>query len=382
MTPLRSFRSRRPTIGLIILAALAAIACLAVPSGASAAQQNSRWLCKPGKEPNPCKRGLKTTLISPTGEKLGVKNPKTHGRRKVDCFYVYPTVSDQQTPNANLHIDPEERSIALYQAARYSQYCRVYAPMYRQLTLKAILDPGGVTPKESQIAYNSVLNAWNKYLTKFNDGRGIVFIGHSQGSFVLRQLLAKEVDPNPQLRQQMISAILLGGDVTVKDGSDVGGDFQNIPACASQNQLHCVMAYSTFNAPVPSDSVFGRTSVPGLHVLCTNPAALGGGSADLRTIFPAKPFAPQTTIGLATRAVGFPVVDTSTRWVEADGAYSGQCSSADGANVLQIAGNDGAPMLHAIPNAGWGLHLTDANIALGNLVTTVRHEVSEYTAVH
>jgi len=180
MTPLRSGRSRRPTIGLIMLAALAAIACLAVPSEASAAQ-NSRWLCKPGIEPNPCKRGLKTTLISPSGEQLGVKNPKTHGRRKVDCFYVYPTVSDQQTKNANLHIDPEERSIALYQAARYSQYCRVYAPMYRQVTLTALLNQGGFTPHETQIAYDSVLNAWNKYLTKFNDGRGIVFRrGHNR----------------------------------------------------------------------------------------------------------------------------------------------------------------------------------------------------------
>ena len=105
-----------------------------------------------------------------------MKNPKTHGRRKVDCFYVYPTVSDQQTKNANLHIDPEERSIALYQAARYSQYCRVYAPMYRQVTLTALLNQGGFTPHETQIAYDSVLNAWNKYLTKFNDGRGLSLI--------------------------------------------------------------------------------------------------------------------------------------------------------------------------------------------------------------
>ena len=29
---------------------------------------------------------------------------------KVDCFYVYPTVSDQKTPIANRHIDPEERA--------------------------------------------------------------------------------------------------------------------------------------------------------------------------------------------------------------------------------------------------------------------------------
>ena len=379
MRPHRSSRSRRPTAGLILLAALVAVACLAVPSGASAAT-NSRWLCKPGREPNPCKRGLKTTLVSPTGEILGTKNPRTHGRRKVDCFYVYPTVSDQQTQNANLHIDPEERSIALYQAARYSQYCRVYAPMYRQLTLKAIFDPSGITEEQRLIAYDSVLNAWKKYLKKFNDGRGVIFIGHSQGSFVLRELIANEVDTNAKLRKRMISAILLGGNVSVKDGSDVGGDFQHIPACRSRDQLHCAMAFSTYNAPVPSDSVFGRTTEPGLQVLCTNPAALAGGAASLRTVYPSKPFAPNTSIGAATRLVGFPAVDASTRWIEADGAYRGHCSSANGANVLQIAGNDGAPTLRPVPNAAWGLHLTDANIALGNLVSTVRHEISAYRA--
>jgi hypothetical protein len=380
MTPRSRLRSRRPIARLLILVAVAATACVALPSGASAAT-NSRWLCKPGKEPNPCKRGLRTTLISPTGEKLGTKDPKTHGRRKVDCFYVYPTVSDQQTKNANLHIDPEERSIALYQAARYSQYCRVYAPMYRQVTLAALFN-GGFTPHETQVAYDSVLNAWNKYVAKFNDGRGIVFIGHSQGTFMLRALLANEVDPNPQLRDQMVSAILLGGDVTVADGSNVGGDFQNIPACSSPTEISCVMAFSTYNETPPDDSVFGRTTVPGDHVLCTNPAALGGGSADLRTVYPSKPFAPGTSIGAATRLVGFPVVDASTRWLEADGAYNGHCSSANGADVLEISGNDGAPTLRPVPNAAWGLHLTDANIALGNLVTTVRHEISTYRSRH
>jgi len=66
---------------------------------------------------------------------LSVDPVKATPNPNVDCFYVYPTVSDQKTPNANLHIDPEERSIALYQAARYSQYCRVFAPMYRNFAI-------------------------------------------------------------------------------------------------------------------------------------------------------------------------------------------------------------------------------------------------------
>src|SRR5204863_542005 len=143
---------------------------------------------------NPCKRGLKTTLISPSGEKLGVKNPKTHGRRKVDCFYVYPTVSDQQGQNANLHIDPEERSIALYQAARYSQYCRVYAPMYRQLTIGGIgASPSAAVPA-LKAAYKEVVAAWKDYLAHFNHGRGVVLIGHSQGSGHLTQLIRTQID--------------------------------------------------------------------------------------------------------------------------------------------------------------------------------------------
>jgi hypothetical protein len=366
------------TIGLAALATVLAIALLAVPAGAAAASGRVAWLCKPGKEHNPCQRGLKTTLISPSGERLGVKHPRGPKHRKVDCFYVYPTVSDQQTQNANLHIDPEERSIALYQAARYSQECRVYAPMYRQLTLKAISEESSITPQERRIAYSSVLKSWKTYLRKYNDGRGVVLIGHSQGTYILRALIADQIDPKPKLRRKLVSALLLGGDVMVADGSATGGDFEHVRACQSRSQLHCVVAFSTFNAPVPSDALFGRSTVAGQEVLCTNPAALGGGPADLRTIYPSKPFAPNTTIGLATRLVGFPEVETSTRWIEADGAYSGTCSSANDANVLQITAQDGAPDLRPVPDASWGLHFTDVNIALGNLVGVVRHQIKQY----
>jgi hypothetical protein len=378
MTDRRIAVRSRAAIGSAALALAVAFVFLALPAGATAAKGRVAWLCRPGKVHNPCMRGQRTTLISPTGERLGTKHPHGPRHRKVDCFYVYPTVSDQQTPNANLHIDPEERSIALYQAARYSQFCRVYAPMYRQLTLQAILDPSSVTQHMREVAYNSALRAWKKYLRKYNDGRGVVFIGHSQGSFVLRTLIADQVDPNRKLRRRMVSAILLGGNVTVADGSDTGGDFQHVRACHSDTQLHCVVAFSAYDEPPPSDSVFGRTTVPGLHVLCTNPAALGGGAAGLRSVYPSKPFAPNTTIGAVTRLIGLPMVETKTRWIQANGAYSGQCSSANGANVLEIQPNDGAPDLRALPTAAWGLHLADANIALGNLVGVVRHEIRSY----
>ena len=127
-------------------AAFAAFLALALvgAGSASAAKDNTVWLCKPGLADNPCKPGFGTTTISPTGEVLGTETPKADRKPKADCFYVYPTVSDDQTVNSDLSIDPEERSIALYQAARYSLHCRVFAPMYRQVTLQALFG-GGIT---------------------------------------------------------------------------------------------------------------------------------------------------------------------------------------------------------------------------------------------
>jgi hypothetical protein len=94
------------------------------------------WLCRPGTLPDPCAPGLSTTIYNPRLTRaLAVVHPKAQHDPPIDCFYVYPTVSDEKTGNSDLQIQNTERSIALYQASRYSQYCKVYAPMYRQVTL-------------------------------------------------------------------------------------------------------------------------------------------------------------------------------------------------------------------------------------------------------
>ena len=226
-------------------------------ASAGTAAAKTVWLCKPGIKNNPCTPGLKTTYYSPSGKKLRVGTPRATRHPKIDCFYVYPTVSDQPTPYATRSIDPELRSIALYQAARYSQRCRVFAPVYRQATV-AGLGGGAATSADGERAYNDVLSAWRTYLRKYNKGRGVVIMGHSQGTFVLRRLVREEVDPKPKLRRKLVSAILLGGNVTVRKGRDVGGDFKHIRACRSKRQLGCVIAFSTFNAPVPEARCSGE----------------------------------------------------------------------------------------------------------------------------
>lgn len=362
---------------LIAVAALGALACAATAPAASA---KTVWLCFPGHKPDPCTPGLSTTVYTPTYTKIGVQHPKAVKDPGIDCFYVYPTVSGQKTGNANLQIDPEEKSIALYQAARYSQYCKIYAPMYRQETLDGIGLGTPTTTPNPTIGLEDVEHAFETYLHHYNHGRGFVLIGHSQGSFVLRSVIAKLVDPNPAVRKLFVSAILMGGNTLVKKGKDIGGDFKHIPACRADDQIHCVIAFSTFDTTPPSDTLFGKppASDKNDQVLCTNPAALGGGSGILDPISPSAPFDPKSALaaGIALLGVKFPTPPTV--WWSSPGAYSAKCETLNGATVLEITPRHGAPKPSPSPTVDWGLHLLDANIALGNLIGIVKDEAAAF----
>ena len=85
-----------------------------------AAPSNTVWLCRPGLADNPCESSLETTVVSADGSSTTEAAAPAEDP-PIDCFYVYPTVSGQQTPNANLDIDPEQRAVALQQASRFSQ---------------------------------------------------------------------------------------------------------------------------------------------------------------------------------------------------------------------------------------------------------------------
>jgi Protein of unknown function (DUF3089) len=356
---------------VLVLGAVAAIACLAaVPSVAVAAKPV--WLCKPGLEDNPCEVGRKTTQLSPAGQEVGTDRARSARRRRIDCFYVYPTVSDQPTTIANRRIDPELRSVVRYQAARYGRTCRLFAPVYRQVTVRGI---DGADPDERDRGYRDVVAAWRDYLAHRNRGRGVVLIGHSQGAFHLRELIADEIDDRPKVRRRLVSALLFGGNVTVPRGSDVGGDFGHVRACRSPTQIRCVVAFSTYMRPVPSDALYGRTTIPGREVLCTNPAALAGGEGPVNAVLPREPFAPGTTTAAALAAIGVPIPASSATWLSFPDNYRAQCVSAGGANVLEITG---APPLNPVPTPAWGLHFTDANIALGDLERLVRSQARAY----
>jgi hypothetical protein len=368
--------------------AATALAALAIAPGTAAAAppEDTVWLCKPGTQPNPCEGGLDTTVFSPDGQS-SVETPK-QSKRKIDCFYVYPTVSEQQGPNADLTIEPAQIAVAQQQAARFSQHCRVFAPMYNQLTISSLSRPPEELVGPGQIAYGSVVSAWRDYLRHYNKGRGVVLIGHSQGTGMLRLLIRNEIDPRRSLRKRLVAALLLGLNVTVKRDSVVGGDFQHVPACTAPKQFGCVVAYSTFNETPPDNTLFGKPggrlgealgfpTGPEYEVLCTNPAALAGGSAELETLVNSAPVPGLIGAGLSIM-YGGPQPSAATSWIRPQDHYTGECVESNGANVLMISPVGSARRLNPSPDATWGLHLADVNIALGNLVDYVGRAGKRY----
>ena len=343
------------------------LAGLALALAAPSASAKTTWLCRPDNGADPCHKSLAATEVTPQGKIGGRNTPETTSRAPVDCFYVYPTVSEETKPQADFQKTPSVKAVARVQASRYRTACRIWAPVYRQITLQGLLQPDTVTPAMQATVLSDVVSAWRDYLKHDNHGRGVILISHSQGTFVLRKLIAQEIDPKASERKRIVAAYLLGGNVLVKKGSDTGGDFKHIRACHSSRQIGCVVAYSTYDETPPADSKFGRTTTAGDEVLCTNPAALGGGSGKLDGFIPAFKF--PGVLGTEANLETGPLPKVSTPWIKIDGGYTAKCSAAGGANVLNVTPVPGGRDLTPEPDATWGLHLSDANIAQQTLAT-------------
>jgi hypothetical protein len=354
----------------------------ATATGRAAAEADAAgvvWLCMPGATADPCAGNLDVTSIDPAGKQTAQPVPPANNP-PVDCFYVYPTTSRQKTVNADLSIDPEEVGVAVAQAAPFSQVCNVYAPIYPQATIEA-LNSGQIDLNVIETAYEGVRAAFADYLANYNHGRGVVLIGHSQGAMMLVGLLHRMIDVDPAVRRLLVSALLMGANVTVPVGRTVGGDFANIPACGSISQTGCVVAYSSFDTTPPAGAAFGR--VPGLtmfqfakdgpqQILCVNPAAPAGGAAVLKSQF--------VTADVAKLA-GAPTPLPATRYVSYSNSLSGECRTDGDGSWLQVArtGSPGTlPALAGSEGPSWGLHDLDVSLTLGNLVDLVRTESAAY----
>jgi hypothetical protein len=353
------------------------------------------WICDASPH-DACSVDLSTSVISANG-KITIEKFAPNPNPPIDCFYVYPTVSSQETINSDMTLGPEEKGVVRAQLARFGSVCRLYAPLYRQFTLGALrqMMAGLISPEALEharlVAYGDVLDSWRYYLEHNNQGRGVVLIGHSQGSGVLMHLIQNEIDGKP-VQSRLVSALLIGANVPVPKRKDAGGAFQHIPLCRSASQTGCLISYVSFRAtaPPPDNSHFGRVSDPSMMAACANPAALGGGSGELHAYLPSNDSSNIVHVVSSPQPPWVtPPVPINTPFVSVPGMLTAECLSNDHGSYLAVSVHDdpGGARAHDIGGdlvvngnvmADWGLHLIDVNLTIGNLVDVVAQQSAAY----
>ncbi len=379
---------------LTILAALAGAAqAQPAPAAAPDYAPDAAWLCLPGRT-DPCSEPLQTVELRGAGYgATSTSRPAANAR--VDCFYVYPTVNMEPTMNSDMVVGPAEQNAARSQAARFSGLCRVYAPMYRQVTgmgLGTALT-GGDIRAPIELAYNDVLAAFRDFRRR-SRGRPFLLIGHSQGSIHLLRLLQEEIEGKPEARD-MVAAYLIGWNVLVPEGQVVGGSLRSTPLCTQAGQTGCVVSYMTFREAVPpvAGGLFGRgdspgldgRSVPGMTAACVNPATLARGPALMDS----------TWSSAFVTAGGSPAVIWSSEgpppapFVRTYGLVTAWCVNDGPSGYLAVRVNadpadprtdriPGDIALMGQPAPSWGLHPADMSIAMGDLIRLARTQIAAF----
>ena len=357
----------------------------AVPAPAQAPARiyasDSAWLCLPGRN-DVCSTPLATTALNAngygsTGRSSVAKDPP------IDCFYVYPTVSRDPGLNSDMRAGPDERIMAETQLARFASVCRPFAPVYRQMTVASIAAyaTGTDVTQAGLLAFRDVRDAFRQYLKSRSGGRPFVLIGHSQGSLMLQQLIAEEIEKDPGLRKRMLLAILPGYNLLVPRGRLVGGTLKRTPLCSRVGETGCVLSWVSFrerNVP-PAGAIFGYAEEPGMTVACTNPARPGATSwVKLDSYWNARSTQPVPGGRIAWSSEGPP----PSPYLRTDGLVSGRCVNEGPRGYLSVRTNadpndkrtdriGGEVAILGMFLPGWGMHLADIAIVQGDLIRQV-----------
>jgi hypothetical protein len=342
-------------------------------SGAPDYSQTASWICRPGSD-TVCTSDQDATVVYADGHKV-VQRFVAAANPTIDCFYVYPTVSEEQTPYSDSSASPEIKKVTNSQVGRLASRCRIFAPIYRQATLAHLRQRlSGHPGPESDMPMLDVEAAWDYYLKHDNQGRGVVLVGHSQGTILLQKLLAARIDGTPQ--QKLLVSAFLAGDPSlgVPHGKSVGGTLPHIPTCTSSPQTGCVYVWGSYFADDKTDrQIFGMARHDGMDSACDSPAAPGGGKGVLKLYHRKAPSA----------------APDDPPWIETIGQLSGECQTNSAGNALRVTVEPGPvsgylPGLLKLPPLpdGWGLHMRDIALVQGNILDVLDAEIATLAAKH
>jgi hypothetical protein len=332
-------------------------------------RDQNRWLCLPGR-PDTCGGDLTATEIRGDGTHGIVEHARATST-DTDCFYIYPTVDESlfTAHNSDDFSDLEPMAfVARAQAQLFTQVCSLYVPLYRQINIGTYLRPEAQRERGLQVAFSDIADAFLHYMANYNQGRKIVLLGHSQGADMVRRLIVRFFEDDPTMRERLLLAVALGGELEAPIGRTTGGSFRNVPYCTRDDEIGCIVAYRSHREWSDTPSL---QHVPrGHRAVCVNPGEVReeGARAPLRAYFPRLD---------ALRGLD----GVKTPYVFYRDLYTARCvDGPDGKRTLEIAETDepGGMRTSPIDLSAWrwgtrmGTHGLDFQFAQGNLIEMVR----------
>lgn len=163
----------------------------------------------------------------------------------VDVFFLHPTsLTDSKRTEQNAPIDDWQINVKtdytsiLYQASVFNKECRVFAPRYRQAHIRNFfLKDTMASRKAFETAYADIRNAFEYYLSHFNNGRPIIIASHSQGSLMAEQLLKDFFQDSP-LKNKLVVAYIAGWPLAKNY-------FTSLKMCEDSLQTGCLCSWRT-----------------------------------------------------------------------------------------------------------------------------------------
>lgn len=153
-----------------------------------------------------------------------------------DVFFIHPTTYKRNDVWNVAYDAPGEfdSAVLLGQASVFNGCCRIFAPQYRQASIRALDNSQDAV----DLAYSDVAAAFRYYIAHENHDRPFIIAAHSQGAMHAVRLLQAEV-LGTSLQSKLVAAYVIGAYVP-SDFGQIG-----LPICDRASQTQCILSWNT-----------------------------------------------------------------------------------------------------------------------------------------
>lgn len=216
----------------LVLGGIAGQAC-AAPEDSSAApdySQPAAWAAYPG-QPSHAQdvpAGVPIRAAPESGTAVFFIHPTT---------YLTPVMGNaafDATGEVGARVD---QAVLRFQASVFNGCCRIFAPRYRQASLRAITSNTPEGYAAADLAYRDVARAFDAFLSA-NPNQPFILASHSQGSIHALRLLQERIMATP-LQHRLVVAYIIGVALPKQIAE------RGLPVCGTADATGCVLTWNT-----------------------------------------------------------------------------------------------------------------------------------------